>query len=67
VENHPSIRLAVQIVISLGLLGFGLFVISLGLLGFGLFVPITTDWKENPEFVAAATGWIGLIAGFWLR
>jgi hypothetical protein len=52
VENHPSIRLAVQIVISLGLLGFG------------LFVPITTDWKENPEFVAAATGWIGLIAGF---
>ncbi len=42
-------------------------IVTLGLLGFGFFVLITIDWKENPEFAAAATGWIGLVAGFWLR
>lgn len=40
---------------------------SLGLLGAGLFVLITTDWKVNPELAVAATGWIGLVMGYWLK
>ncbi len=55
IKSEFSIRMAVQIVISLCLLGFGFYVL------------VTTDWKENPEFAAAATGWIGLVTGYWLR
>jgi hypothetical protein len=42
-------------------------IITFCLLGFGFYVLVTTDWKENPEFAAAATGWIGLVTGYWLR
>ena len=42
-------------------------VISLGLLGSGLYVLLTFDWTENPQMVAAATGWIGLVVGWWGR
>ncbi len=42
-------------------------VISLGLLGSGLYVLLTFDWTTNPQMVAAATGWIGLTCGYWLR
>ena len=42
-------------------------VISLGLLGAGLYVLLTVDWAANPEMVAAATGWIGLVIGYWLK
>ena len=54
-DNHAAIKLAVRIFISLTMLGFGIYVL------------VTTDWKENPEFAAAATGWIGLVIGYWLR
>ena len=40
---------------------------SLGLLGAGLFVVVTVDWGANQMLVAAATGWIGLVMGYWLR
>lgn len=42
-------------------------VVSLGLLGAGLYILLTFDWSENPQMVAAATGWIGLVIGLWLR
>ena len=54
-ENHVAIKLAVRILISLVMLGFGIYVL------------VTTDWQDNPEFPAAATGWIGLVIGYWLR
>ena len=55
VKGEFSIRLVVQIIITFSLLGFGFYVLA------------TIDWKTNPEFAAAATGWIGLITGYWLR
>lgn len=42
-------------------------VISLGLLGAGLYVLLTVDWGANPQMVAAATGWLGLVCGYWLK
>jgi hypothetical protein len=42
-------------------------VISLGLLGSGLFVLLSFDWAANPQMVAAATGWLGLVVGYWMR
>ena len=42
-------------------------VVSLGLLGSGLYVLLTFDWAANPQMIAAATGWIGLVVGVWLR
>ena len=42
--NHTAIKLAVRIFISLTMLGFG------------IYVPVTTDWQDNPEYAAAATG-----------
>ncbi len=54
-DNHAAIKLAVRIFISLTMLGFGLYVL------------VTTDWQDNPEFAAAATGWIGLVIGYRLR
>ena len=41
--------------------------ISLGLLGSGLFVLITSGWEENPQLNAAAAGWIGVVVGYWLK
>lgn len=40
---------------------------SLGLLGAGVYVLVTVDWNSNRELVLAATGWIGLATGYWLR
>lgn len=40
---------------------------SLGLLAAGVYVLITVDWSTNQPLVAAATGWIGLVMGYWLR
>ena len=42
-------------------------IISLVLLGSGLFTLLTINWAENPQMVAAATGWIGLVVGWWLK
>lgn len=53
--NTDLFRLAVQTVVSLGLLGAGLYIL------------LTFNWKENPEIVSAATGWVGLTIGYWLR
>ena len=54
-NDELSLRMAVQIIITFCLLGFGFYVL------------ITIDWKTNPEFAAAATGWVGLVTGYWLR
>lgn len=54
-KSEFSIRLAVQIIVTFCLMGFGFYVL------------LTTDLRENPEFAAAATGWIGLVTGYWLR
>lgn len=42
-------------------------VISLGLLASGLYVLLTVDWSTNAELAAAATGWIGIVVGYWLK
>ena len=42
-------------------------VVSLCLLGSGLFVLLTFNWAENPQIIAAASGWIGLVIGTWIR
>ena len=42
-------------------------VVSLVLLGSGMYVLLTFSWAENPQMVAAATGWIGLVIGVWVR
>ena len=42
-------------------------VITLGLLGSGLYVLLTFNWADNPQMVAAATGWIGICVGYWMR
>ncbi len=42
-------------------------IISLCLLGAGLYVLLTFNWSANPQMVAAATGWIGLVIGVWLK
>ena len=42
-------------------------VVSLGLLGSGLFVLLTVNWETNPQMIAAATGWTGLVCGYWLK
>lgn len=39
--------------------------ISLGLMGAGLFILIGGDANDGLE--KAATGWIGLVLGYWLR
>jgi len=54
-DNYAAVKLVVRILISLVMLGFGIYVL------------VTTDWQANPEFAAAATGWIGLVIGYWLR
>ena len=40
---------------------------SLGLLAAGMWVLVTVDWAANQLLVSAATGWIGLVMGYWLR
>ena len=42
-------------------------VISLGLLASGVFILVTTEWTANPQLALAAAGWIGLVAGYWLK
>ena len=42
-------------------------VLSLGLIGAGLFTVITVSPSSDPELFGAATGWIGLVMGYWLR
>jgi hypothetical protein len=42
-------------------------VISLGLLSSGLYVLLTADWGENPQMVAAATGWMSFVIGYWMK
>lgn len=54
-NQAPVVKLAMAVVVSLGLLGWGLYVL------------ITFEWAANPQMVAAATGWIGLVIGVWLR
>ena len=54
-DNFAAIKLAVRIFISLIMLGFGIYVLT------------TINWQENPEFAAAAAGWIGIVIGYWLR
>ena len=41
--------------------------ISLGLLGAGLYILTSNDMSMNPELSAAATGWVGLVIGYWLK
>ena len=48
-----TIRLLVRVVLSLGLVGAGLFVVISG--------------ASNPDVEKAAFGWIGLVIGYWLR
>ena len=54
-NQAPLIRLVMSVVVSLCLLGSGLFVL------------LTFNWAENPQMVAAATGWVGLVVGWWVR
>ena len=54
-DNFAPIKLAVRILITLIMLGFGIYVL------------VTTNWQDNPEFAAAAAGWIGVVIGYWLR
>ena len=42
-------------------------IISLGFMGAGLYVLITVDAGGNPVLHAAASGWIGLVIGYWLK
>jgi hypothetical protein len=53
--SHDLIKLLTQIIISLGLLGSGLFILT------------TINWSDNPELGAAAAGWIGVVLGYWLK
>jgi hypothetical protein len=41
--------------------------VSLGLLAAGLWTLTDINWAENPEMAAAATGWVGLVIGYWLK
>ena len=54
-SHAPLIKLAMAVVISLGLMGSGIYVL------------LTFDWGANPQMIAAATGWIGLVIGHWIR
>ena len=42
-------------------------IISLSLIGAGVYVLVTTDASANPALTAAASGWIGLAVGYWLK
>lgn len=42
-------------------------VLSLGLVGAGLFVLITVDLKANTDLAVAAGGWIALPVGYWMK
>ena len=54
-NSNPTAKLLVQAIISLGLVAAGVYVL------------ITADWGTKPALVAAATGWIGLVVGYWLK
>jgi hypothetical protein len=51
----PIFRLLVQTVVSLGLLASGVYIL------------VTIDLAANKELGFMAAGWIGLVAGYWLR
>ena len=42
-------------------------VVSLGLLGSGVYILMTIDLTTNKELGLMAAGWIGLVAGYWLK
>ena len=42
-------------------------VVSLGLLASGMYVLLRFDWGANPQMVASATGWLGLVVGYWMK
>ena len=54
-DQKPLVKLAMAMVVSLGLLGAGLYVL------------LTIDWNAQPQMVAAATGWLGLVCGYWMK
>ena len=54
-DNFAAIKLTVRIFISLIMSGFGIYVLA------------TNNWQDNPEFAAAAAGWIGVVIGYWLH
>ena len=41
--------------------------ISILLLVAGLYVLVTSEWNTQPALVAAATGWVGVVIGYWLK
>jgi hypothetical protein len=41
--------------------------LSLILLLSGLWVILTSNLQTDPLLIAAATGWVGLICGYWLK
>lgn len=51
--NEDEVKLIMQVDVSLVMLGAGLWI----LLGAG----------AGPDLEKAATGWIGLVVGYWLR
>lgn len=51
--GENTTRLLVRIVLSLGLMGAGLFILISG--------------ASTPDVEKAAFGWIGLVVGYWLR
>ena len=53
--TNVKFRLVVQALVSLGLLAAGLWILT------GI------NWADNPEMAAAATGWVGLVIGYWLK
>lgn len=42
-------------------------IISLGLIAAGVYVLVSVDWSMNMALVTAASGWIGLAVGYWLK
>jgi len=53
--NNRQVKLVVQIIISAGLLASGLYVMT------------TVRPGENEILFAAASGWVGLVCGYWIR
>ena len=33
----------------------------------GIYILLTIDWNETPELTSAASGWIGIVLGYWLK
>ena len=54
-QAQRSVKLAMQVVVSLAVLGLGIFLV------------VTVDWKENPELGGIGAAFIGTIVGYWLK